>query len=174
MTGEAGPSFLARLADIHDRITRAGFYLAGACLVVIVGSYSYEVVARYGFSAPTRWASAVVSYLLCYMVFLSMPELTRARIHIFISIILDSMPVKRATFLQHMAYGAAALACLIAGLICFQATWLQYVRGISTVSDWQIPKWILSMIIPYGLLSTCIYFARLAFGGAAYQSSEAL
>jgi hypothetical protein len=37
-----------------------------------------------------------------------------------------------------------------------------------------VPKWILSAAIPYGFFSTGIYFFRLGFGRAPYQSSEAL
>ncbi|GAA4342025.1 hypothetical protein GCM10023144_43480 [Pigmentiphaga soli] len=163
-----------RLASIHDAITRFGFYCSGACLAAIVLSYCYEVVSRYFFAAPTTWASSLVSYLLCYTVFLAMPELTRDRIHIFISIVLDQMPVRAATLLQHGAYVIAALACLAAAWFCSEATWTQYVRGISTVNEWPAPKWLLSIAIPYGFLSTAIYFGRLAFDGQPYQSPEGI
>jgi TRAP-type C4-dicarboxylate transport system permease small subunit len=170
----SGPSFGGRLAAIHDAITRFGFYCAAACLAVIVCAYTYEVVARYLFSAPTAWASSLVAYLLCYLVFLAMPELTRDRVHIFISIVLDSAPLRYATALQHLTYVIAAVACAVAAVFCFDATWDQYVGGISTVNEWRVPKWALSVSIPYGLFSTAIYFARLVLSRAPYQSSEAL
>lgn len=167
-------SRLAWLAAIHDWVTRAGFVLAGVCLVVIVGTYAYEVVARYILSAPTTWASSLVSYLLCYMVFLGMPELTRQRVHIFISIVLDTMPIRYATIFQHATYVIAAVACLLAAWFCFTATMQQYAGNIQTISEWRIDKWMLSIVIPYGLLSTSIYYVRHVLRHEPYASTESM
>ena len=61
--GGATPAgaFRATLAKAHDAVTHVGFIGAACCLAVIVCSYCYEVVARYFFSAPTEWASSLVS-----------------------------------------------------------------------------------------------------------------
>ena len=171
MSAERHPSWPAR---VHDAITLVGYAGAVACLVVIVCSYTYEVGARYFFAAPTTWASSLVSYMLVLMVFLVMPELTRARSHIFISIVLDSMPPRQAMWFQRGSYVAAALACLLASLFCLDVTVQQYVRGIWTVNEWAVPKWLLSWAIPYGLLSTSIYFVRHALSITTYQTSEAV
>lgn len=167
-----GSSWLYGAAKAHDALTRFGFFCSGVCLAAIVFAYCYEVVARYFFSAPTTWASSLVSYLLCYTVFLAIPELSRRRAHIFISIVLDLMPMKSATFIQHTTYILAAATCLAAGAFCLDATIFQYVRGIETVNEWQVPKWILSITIPYGFLSTGIYYLRHAVLRTPYESSE--
>ncbi|MEJ8569979.1 TRAP transporter small permease [Microbaculum marinum] len=159
---------------MHDGITLVGYLGAVICLIVIVFSYSYEVGARYLFSAPTTWASSLVSYMLVLMVFLAMPELTRARSHIFITIVLDSMPERRALWFQRVSFLVAAFACLLAAWFCFDATAQQYVRGISTVNEWGVPKWLLTWAIPYGLASTSIYFLRHVATMTSYQPSEAI
>lgn len=169
-----GSSGLALLARIHDAITRVGFVLAAVCLAVIVCAYAYEVSARYFFAAPTTWASSLVSYMLLYMVFLAMPELTRLRVHIFISIVLDSMSLERATQFQRISYVVAALACLIAAGFCMDATYKQFIGNISTVNEWRVPKWALSLAIPYGLFSTSIYYLRLVASAPPYQSAETM
>ncbi len=168
----ASPSWLARPLAVHDFITRLGFVVAGVCLVLIVFTYCYEIVARYFFVAPTTWASSTVSYLLCYMVFLAMPELTRQRVHIFINIVLDMMPNRRATLLQRGAYVVATIACLLAAGFSLEASWSQYVGGYSTVNEWRVPKWLVSGAIPYGLFSTSLYFLRHALSGSPYKSAE--
>lgn len=173
-SGEPRSPWLVWPAAVHDAITRAGFFLAGLCLSMIVFTYCYEVVARYFLSAPTAWASSVVSYLLCYMVFLAMPELSRQRVHIFISIVLDIMPVRHATLFQHLAYVVAAIACLLAAGFCFSATMQQYMRGIETVNEWRIQKWMLSVAIPYGLFSTSLYYMRHVARREPYVSAEAM
>ncbi|MEW5421151.1 TRAP transporter small permease [Amorphus sp. 3PC139-8] len=169
-----GERRLAWPARVHDAITLVGYIGAVVCLVVIVSAYSYEVGARYFFAAPTTWASSLVSYMLVLMVFLVMPELTRARSHIFISILLDSMPARRALWFQRVTFVVAAFACLLASWFCFDATVQQFMRGISTVNEWGMPKWLLSWAIPYGLFSASIYFLRHAATLTSYQTSEAV
>lgn len=166
-------SWLGGLAAVHDGITRVGFFCAGICLGLIVITYCYEVVARYFFSSPTTWASSLVSYLLCYTVFLALPELSRQRVHIVISIVLDVMPSNFSKFLQRCAYGLAAAACLLAAAFSLDATWNQYARGIQTVNEWRVLKWPLSIAIPYGLFSTSIYYMRHLLSGEGLVTTDA-
>jgi TRAP-type C4-dicarboxylate transport system permease small subunit len=165
---------LSRLAGLHDTASRLTFYVAAVCLAVIVLSYTYEVGARYLFSAPTTWAASLVAYMLCAMVFLSIPELTRQRVHIFISIFLDTMAPERARRIQRVTFLIAAVACLFAAGFCADATYQQYQRGISTLNVWRIPKWWLSATIVYGLFSTSIHYFRHFLSGVPYQTSEAM
>ena len=58
-------------------------------VILIAGAYAFEVVARYFFNSPTEWANAIVSYLLCAVIFLALPEQTRRRAHITITILMD-------------------------------------------------------------------------------------
>jgi C4-dicarboxylate transporter DctQ subunit len=167
-----GASWLSVAAKGHDALTRLGFFCSGVSLGTIIFAYCYEVVARYFLSAPTTWASSLVSYLLCYTVFLAIPELSRRRAHIFISIVLDLMPMKSATFIQRATYILAAITCMVASAFCLDATMFQYIHGIETVNEWQVPKWILSISIPYGFLSTGIYYLRHVVSGIPYESSE--
>jgi len=171
MTSESKMGAAAcRLAAMHDTVTQAGYRLAGLCLVVIVVSFCYEVVSRYFFAAPTPWATPMVAYMLCTMVFLAMPELTRRRSHIFISIVLDQMKPEQATQVQRVTRLVAAVTCLLAAYFCLDATLMQYKNGIATVNEWRIPKWMLSMVIPYGLFSTSIYFFRQVADKDTYSS----
>jgi TRAP-type C4-dicarboxylate transport system permease small subunit len=167
-----GTSLLSAAAKAHDALSRFGFFCSGICLGTIVFAYSYEIVARYFLNAPTTWASSAVSYLLCYMVFLAVPELSRRRGHIFISIVLDLMPIKTATFIQLATYILTAVACVTASFFCLDASISQYIGGIETVNEWQVPKWVLSVAIPYGFLSTGIHYLRHAASWAPYESSE--
>jgi TRAP-type C4-dicarboxylate transport system permease small subunit len=170
----ASRSLATRLAAAHDAVTKFGCVVAGVLLVVIVLSYCYEVVARYFFSSPTTWATAVVSFLLCYIVFLVIPELSRQRSHIYISIVLDVLPKRVSRILLLFGYAIAAGACLLAAYFCFDATMAQYTRNIMTVSEWSVPKWAISVVIPYGFLSTSIYYIRHLFSGQGPANTEAL
>jgi TRAP-type C4-dicarboxylate transport system permease small subunit len=152
--------FWRKLADLHDAITSASFAGAAAVLGAIAFSFCYEVTARYFFAAPTSWANAFVSYLLCAAIFLAVPELTRRRAHVAISLLLDRLPPKSAVALNRIIRAASAAACLLATWITANATLDQFNLGIDTISTYPIPKWWVSVFIPYGMFSSGIYFIR--------------
>lgn len=156
-------SWAAPLGAAHDAITQLGFYISGLCLLIIVGSYCYEIAARYFFSAPTRWAGAMVAYMLCAMLFLVTPELARNRGHILISILPDTLPSNIAEIYMRIIYLLSAVVCMVVGWLCFGVALSQFHSGINTVNEWRIPKWYLSALIPYALFSSGIYFMRFAF-----------
>jgi TRAP-type C4-dicarboxylate transport system permease small subunit len=157
---QAGTRWPARLAAAQDALTRAGFICAAGCLAGIVIAYCYEVVARYFFNAPTSWASALVSYALCGIVFLATPELTRKNIHIVINVLIDRMPARQVVHLQRIITLACAATCLFAAWVVGTTAVTQYRQGIETILNWPVPKWPLTTVIAYGLLSAGIYFLR--------------
>ena len=152
--------FWRKLAGLHDAVTSASFAGAAALLAAIAFSFCYEVAASYFFAAPTSWANAFVSYLLCAAIFLAVPELTRRRAHVAINLLLDRLSPERAALLNRIIRAASAAACLLATWISANATLDQINLGIDTISTYPIPKWWVSIFIPYGMLSSSLYFLR--------------
>ena len=151
------------LYKLHDAVTIAGNYLAMAALFVICLSFCYEVVARYIFNAPTLWANALVAYLLCIAIFLAAPNLTRVNEHVTINLLRDALPPGvRAVFGQVLRLVACAM-CFFAAWFCAVETLNQYTGGIGTILEWEVPKWMISIFIPYGFLSAGLYFLRHVF-----------
>ena len=160
-TTASGIRFVWRkLASLHDALTSASFAGAAALLAAIAFSFCYEVAARYFFAAPTSWANAFVSYLLCAAIFLAVPELTRRHAHVAINLLLDRLSPDRAALLNRVIRAASAVACLLATWISANATLEQINLGIDTISSYPIPKWLVSIFIPYGMLSSSLYFLR--------------
>ena len=166
--------FWRRLAGLHDAITSASFALAAAVLGTIAFSFCYEVAARYFFAAPTSWANALVSYLLCAAIFLAIPELTRRRAHVAINLLLDKLSAKPAIMLNRVVRASGAAACLLATWITANATIDQISLGIDTISTYPIPKWWVSIFIPYGMLSSGLYFLRDLLSDDANSGSASL
>jgi TRAP-type C4-dicarboxylate transport system permease small subunit len=160
------------LRRLHDRLTAAGFAGAAACVALITVSFWYEVVARYFFDAPTIWAYAVASYVLCPMIFLAMPAMTRRGAHVAVSYVADGLPERYRRPLAQAVLLAAALVCLLGTWICAAETWRQYVREIETISAFPVQKWWISVFIPYGLLSSALYFVRQLLGETPALAAE--
>jgi TRAP-type C4-dicarboxylate transport system permease small subunit len=154
------PELARRLAGLHDAITRVSFAAAALVLAAIAISFCYEVAARYLVNAPTSWANAFVSYLLCAAIFLAVPELTRRRAHVAINLLVDRASPHTAHQLNRLIRLAGAGACLLATWISAEATFDQIKLGVDTISAYPIPKWCVSIFIPYGMLSSGLYFLR--------------
>ncbi len=174
MSNTATQTLLGRLGGVHDAITTAGFGAAGLCLSTVVCSFCFEVVSRYFLSAPTEWASPLVSYALCAMIFLAMPELTRRSAHISINILLDSVSPRRAEVITWMVRAIATLACLLAAWFSGNETLAQFNQGIWTSPPFATPKWTVSMFVPYAMLSSGLYFIRQLAGETPAPASGGL
>lgn len=153
-----------QLCRAHDLVTHLSFQLAVASLGVIAVAFCYEVVARYAFNAPTVWANPLVSYLLCALIFLALPEMTRQGAHISINILLEAMPSGPRHALSQLIRLIGLGACLLGAWITGTETGAQLVGGIQTISYFPVPKWLVSGFIPYGLLSAGLYFLRQILG----------
>lgn len=155
---------LARFRSLHDRLTKAGFALAASFVAVMTLSFWYEVVARYFFGAPTSWAYAVASYALCPLIFLSLPAMTQRGAHISMTYLVDRLPASSAVLLARALLLLAALVCLVCAWVSAAESWRQYVQAVETISGFPVPKWWVSAFIPYGMLSSSLYFLRQCAG----------
>ena len=62
--------------------------------------------------------------------------------------------------LRYLIGALAVAACLAATWITGTETWRQYAQGVWTLSALPIPKWWVSILIPYGMLSSALHFLR--------------
>lgn len=150
-----GPVFRA-----HDAVTHAGFLLAQLCLLIIVAAYSYEIVARYLFGAPTWWSNEAVAYAICIGTFLALPEVTRRRGHIAITFVIETLPKRFETGINAAIPVIAASTCLVIGWICLEANLQHWARGEMLVRVRPVPKLWLSVFLTYGFVSAGLHFAR--------------
>ena len=160
----AGRERPARLLAFHDRFTSAEFLTAGVALAVMLGSYLYEVVSRYGFDVPTRWSSDVVQYTLCVCVAMALPTVTRESGHVAITSFLEKLrPERQALATRAIVWlGAATLAGTT--MIFMQVAVEQARQGVETVAALAIPKWWLTGVVAVGLFDSGLHLLRQALG----------
>ena len=151
---------LDRCYDIHDRLTQFAAALAGIGLICIVASYTYEVITRYFFNAPTAWVSDFVSYGLCASVFLALPKVTKDKGHVAVTILVDIMPAK-ITDIVHSCISLVGFACLgFAAYVSLQENIRQYTKNIETLAIVPVPQWWISSFITFGLALSALYSLR--------------
>ena len=140
-TRRAGP--YARLVTGLAWLASALFVLAGAML-------TYEVVARYFFTAPTRWAAELSQYCLIWGSLVAMAWVLRERRHIAVSAGLALMGpgARKAADLASLAV-VLALSVTVAwyGFDIFHES---FARGRTTGSLMNLPLWIVELAVPVG------------------------
>jgi TRAP-type C4-dicarboxylate transport system permease small subunit len=151
---------LRRLCQLHDRVTMAGFVLAAALVGVIAAIFCWEVVVRYFLGAPTAWTYDVGCYLLAAVIFLSIPQMTRRGAHIHVNLFGERMGPGALRLVRLLIGVLAVTACLAATWITGSETWRQIEQDVWTLSALPIPKWWVSMLMPYGFASSALYFLR--------------
>ena len=86
--------------------------------------------------------------------------MTRRNAHIHVNLLSEHLSKGQARLLGVAIGLLAAGACLTATWITGSETWRQYDQDVSTISALPIPKWWVSIFIPYGMLSSALYFLR--------------
>ena len=153
-------------------VTRTiGAGLAASALGLVVIAYTYEVVCRYFFGAPTWWSAELVSYLLCIMTFSMMPFVTATRGHVAVTILLDSLPPGWRLGASRTIAGIGAAACAAVAYFAFGETSRQFIRGIQMMAAHPIPKWWISVWIVIGFTLSALEFLRLALSASDSSAS---
>lgn len=153
---------LSPILRVHDIISRTAWQAAALSLGLVVIIFSYEVTMRYVFSAPTRWASDAVSFMLLVTVFLAAPWLARQRGHVAVTILPELLPPRAERIVVAAGYVVAAIICFLAAWICIGETALLHGRNTMTLTSFRIPKWWLLAVMSYGLLDCGLQFLRAA------------
>jgi len=145
---------------LHDKVTIAGYYLACLALAAIFGSYIIEVFLRYFFNAPQWWASEAVSYSLCIGTFSMMPYVTWKKGHVAVAIIFEILPIKVVRPVVWLTYFLGVITCALSAWFCFDESWRQWVNDVNIMAVEPVPKYLISIFIPFGFISSTIHFFR--------------
>jgi C4-dicarboxylate transporter, DctQ subunit len=163
-TNSTSPSLaiLHGMASILDQVTRLSFHLSGLALASMLFLVVNEVVMRYFFNAPTTWSNDVNQWLFALVTMLALPELSRINGNVAITILLERMPRDKRELMGRALAIVSFIACMIAFYISGSETLRQFSRGIMTLWINPIPKWWISIVIPFGFFLSGMQFLRRA------------
>jgi TRAP-type C4-dicarboxylate transport system permease small subunit len=155
---------MSLLLSTHDRVSRAAFVVSCVALLVLLGAYLVEVIARYGFGAPTRWSSDVVQYALCVSMALALPIVTRDGGHVAITSFLEKASVNNQAIAARWIAVLGALTLTYAAYLCASTALTQMRDGIETVAAFAIPKAWLTWLVTYGFADSALHLLRQCIG----------
>lgn len=145
-----------------EAINRVAFFAGAAVIASIAAVYCYEVGARYFFNAPTEWANAVGGFMLSIGTFLVIPEVTRRGTHVAVDVLLHELKGAVRRWLGVVLMLVSALLCGIACVVTALEAYRQMVEGINIMSTIIVPKWCLTVFMPFGFLGAAYYFSVAA------------
>lgn len=139
-------------------LSRICAWLAICAVAFTVIFYVAEVVARYGLNRPLNWAGDNGSYMLLITTFLILPQITRLRRHIAVTLLVDMMPEERAApYNRILDFVAAAVLAVILSFVV-ELLIRQFHQGVMTPNANQIPRWWLTSVMTVGLALSFVNF----------------
>jgi TRAP-type C4-dicarboxylate transport system permease small subunit len=144
------------------------FFATGAML-------TYEVLARYVFSAPTIWAAEISQMFLIWGMYLALPRTVLRDDNITIEVLHELLPgwAQRACDLVAMAF--MLFFCGVVLWYGWDIAWDSFTRGRSTGTMLNIPNWWTEMVIPFGfglaVLACIVRLIELMRGAAQGKST---
>ncbi len=154
---------LSGMGRVLDLLTKVTFHISGAALAGILCLIVNEVCRRYFFNAPTTWAGDANQWLFALATMLALPEITRVKGNVAITILLERMPQRKRVFFGRLLCFVSCFACLLAGYISGNEVIRQFSMGITTNWVYPVPKWWVSAAIPVGFLLSSLQFIRVGF-----------
>jgi TRAP-type mannitol/chloroaromatic compound transport system permease small subunit len=140
---------------LADGISLGLGYVSQAMVLILIASMIYEVVARYGFGAPTEWAFDIAYMSTGVLFVLGAARALREDAHVRIDFLSSRLPVR----LRGAIDGTAFLLVL-----CPVFTWLSVVAGQRALRAWRLGE--VEHVSPWAPLMWPFYTA-LTIGLAA-------
>ena len=154
-------TILNGMVSILDYVTKLSCYLSGLALAAICLLTLNEVCMRYFFNAPTSWSGDVNQWFFALAVILVVPEIARTNGHIAITVLVERLSHNKKNVVCRTLAIISFLMCMAAFYITGMETLRQFSAGIETMWVSPIPKWWISIAIPFGFMLTSMQFLRL-------------
>lgn len=126
--------------------------VAGIFLVTI-----YDIFMRY-IASPTSWGLDSTSYLLCFAIGAALPAVTIDGGHVAISFVDGLMSRRWSRRVARLLSLVSAAACAVTAVVLIDTAASQFGSGITTVTSFTFPKWVLTAAIAYGFGTSAVIF----------------
>ncbi len=130
-------------------------------MAFITLSICYSVIMRYFFQRPPIWVVQTCEYALLWIVFLGTAWVLREKGHVAVDVLYSKLKENAKIWLTLCTFMGAMLACSIVSVIGFYHTWECFKKNIMDVRAITIPKYIVFVIIPIGMVTLVLQFLRM-------------
>ncbi|MDD4860027.1 MAG: TRAP transporter small permease subunit [Dehalococcoidales bacterium] len=140
----------SRFAWIIDRISEWMGKFFSVSIYALMLIVSYEVVMRYVFNAPTRWAHESSGFLLTIAVLMGMANTHRLRGHINVDVLLSRFSPRTATIIGLVTVPLFFFFCVVMLLKTWDFATLSLSRLQHSDTTWAPPLYPFKLLMPIG------------------------
>lgn len=153
-------NFIRLVSRAYDKILAGIVFVVSTLSIVILILISVQVFSRYLTKSPVLWTTETSIMLMLGMGLPGAAWLLRNDEHVQIDVVINYLSEKKKLFVNLITSVLGVVTCFFITLAGVWVTHDQYVRGVRTVGDLQIPKYILLVLIPLGTFFLTIEFIR--------------
>jgi len=138
------------MRSVVERVAAASAAGASVLFILAGAMLTYEVVARYFFTKPTRWAAELSQMCLIWGSLLAMAWLLKKRQHIQVDAVVRLLPDAVARVIDRLVMLLIAGFAMVVCWYGFEIFYDSFSRGRTTGSLLNIPIWIVELAVPVG------------------------
>lgn len=153
---------MAKLATLYDRLIAALAFLGALLMGGMALWITYEVLMRYFLQRPTFWAVDLSEYAMLWAAFLAAPWVLRREGHVRVEVFVEKLSPGRQRGLGILTSALGAIVCAIMAWQSAATVWDFYVRGTTVAREWQVPQFVVYLVIPFGSALLTVEFVRRA------------
>ena len=153
-----------KIGTIFDRFLDVLAVLAGILLVCASFGVGVMIFSRYFLNRPMGWMIEIAEYILLHLTFLLAAWVLKRDAHVKMDVVVEFLGPRIRLFLNVFGSILGAMVCIVLVWFGTKVTWHLYQSGTLTPTYLEVPKFPLTIVIPFGSLLFMIQFIRRAYG----------
>lgn len=140
-------------------------FCCGACILGIITLFIlYDVIARNTGIPTFTHTLALTEYGLFYTTLLGAPWLVRIKRHVYMQIITALVPAHIRPLVAKLSYLLCFITCALLCYYSAQVTLETFLRGDQEVRSFDMPRWLIFLIMPVSFSLLSVEFGRYLLG----------
>jgi TRAP-type C4-dicarboxylate transport system permease small subunit len=131
-------------------LSSASHVVAGAAMVTLIITTTYEVVMRYVFNRPTIWALEIGAYMFMAIVLLAAAHIQQEDRHISMAFFTSRLSSKANRYNKLFASILGVIFCGVVVWKSWEYTSFAYTRGYDSGTELHVPLFLTIILIPLG------------------------
>jgi TRAP-type C4-dicarboxylate transport system permease small subunit len=153
-------SLVTKEGKAFDRLLDFFAFLAGVIAAFVTVAVCAGIIMRFIFNRPMAWVIEISEYSLLYMAFLSAAWVMKNNQHVSVDLVYNSFSLKHKVIADLFTSILGGVVFLIVTYYGFKVTRNQYITKYFTPTFLEAPKFIITLIIPFGSFLLLIQIIR--------------
>ena len=149
---------------VYEKLLFCFFSLGAGILALVTLLILYDVIARNTGFSPFTHTLALTEYGLYYVTLLGAPWLVRTKRHIYMQLLTAVAPAALRPLISRLCYLACVIVCAVICWYAGQVTVETWLRGDQEVRSFDMPRWLVFVVMPISFALLTVEFGRYLLG----------